>query len=224
MKRYLILVFILISVALGFVVFNVGVSPVHKSITTNDTIEVPFKSVAIAAFYFVPKDREDRISPQWKQDIESGLKQLQEFHTVQFSGQSNIVYSIYKEPVIGVLDGLDYDTENTARGNPSALRRVAIELENRFPLQDNELRVIIYEGVGASSSENVAFLSSTFLFQDSYKNSYGPTFLAHEFYHTLGIHNNYDNITGIASSNDIMGLGRFRQLKHTYLEYEIHEQ
>lgn len=230
MKKYILLVFILIAGAVSFVFFTVGVSTIHTTQETSEPVNhihpegehhISLEQVPIRAFYFVPKDRTERIVPFWRDDIESALIKLQSFHALQFNNRSDISFTIHTEPVIGNREGIEYDTVDTSRGNPAALRSIALELEQRFPLEDErEIRVIVYEGVGASSSEYVAFLSHTFLSRAPYKQTYGPTFLAHEVYHMFGVHDHYDNVTGIAASNDIMGLGRFRNLEHTYIEYE----
>ena len=77
--------------------------------------------------------------------------------------------------------------------------------------------VIIYEGIGASGSENVALLSRIFL-TDSQYSATAATLLAHEFYHTLGLPDAYDIITAVPFSQDIMGLGRFKPIEKTYLD------
>ena len=99
--------------------------------------------------------------------------------------------------------------------------------------------VILYEGVGASAmllldtvpkdlpkshvvaiddSSAPAFLISDYFFTgDSYKD-YGTTFFAHEFGHIIGLVDAYTGDTGFSTSEDIMGMGRFKPLNATYLD------
>ena len=76
--------------------------------------------------------------------------------------------------------------------------------------------MVMYEGVGASGGGDIALVSRVFLSDPAYQ-TYGNTFWVHEFYHTLGLLDGYDIETGISTTEDIMGLGRFQTLSHTYL-------
>ena len=191
----------------------------------------PIGEIAISAFYFVPKNKQNRLILSWRELLQKNLNKLAEFHNLQFQGRSRINYQIYPNPIIGQGDNLAYDTDVTQHGNPEALRRIAGELEERVFGPRGDLRrtdfiqhngrsyqvlVILYEGVGASGSDNVALLSRTFL-TDSEYSDFGPTFLAHEFYHTLGIPDGYELPTSIATNEDIMGIGRARLLEKTYI-------
>ena len=110
---------------------------------------------------------------------------------------------------------------------------------------------IMYEGVGASggiineSEEETAAgiaerlnLSESVIFVVDVKSSdgfflvnreivdgtHGPngqSVLAHEFYHTLGLPDEYSLENGVAESPDIMGLGRFKPVENTYLSREL---
>jgi len=75
---------------------------------------------------------------------------------------------------------------------------------------------ILYEGVGASGTDGVALLSRQFLSDPQYADQ-NNSFFAHEFYHTVGIPDAYGE-NSHAYSSDLMGLGRFLPLAHTYLD------
>lgn len=62
-------------------------------------------------------------------------------------------------------------------------------------------------------------LSRTFLADPHYR-AFGASLLAHEFYHTLGIPDEYEPDTEKPTSSDIMGLGRFRPIEKTYIQRE----
>src|SRR3989338_681841 len=91
----------------------------------------PLDSIEIAAFYFVPRDHTESQISNWATLLDNALEDLQKFHAVQFQGRSRIRFSIYPRPVIGLHEGIVYDTENTGRGNPEALRNIAFELHER---------------------------------------------------------------------------------------------
>lgn len=52
----------------------------------------------------------------------------------------------------------------------------------------------------------------------------GVTILAHEFYHTIGVPDGYDEESAVAETSDIMGLGRFKPLEKTYLKEDTLRQ
>lgn len=58
-------------------------------------------------------------------------------------------------------------------------------------------------------------LNQTFLAND--EDSVGTSLMAHEFYHTLGISDQYIAPKAVPTSQDIMGLGRLRPIEKTYL-------
>lgn len=228
MIKALVLVLILIAGALFFMYFWVGVPKIYKL----ESLEVPkphhyqnpqksLEEIKITAFYFVPKNKMSSAISGWREILDQNIKKLQAFHRLQFRGASILNYDIHPEIVVGFLDNISYDTVSTGHGNPEGLRRVAAELEarNLFLQTDNgyNVAIIMYEGVGASGSENVAFVSRTFLNDPRYKD-YGASILAHEFYHTLGFPDAYDPITATPLSQDIMGLGRERPIEKTYLD------
>ena len=153
------------------------------------------------------------------------------FHRVQLRGLSLLTFDIYPEIIVGEQENLTYDTDVTQDGNPAALRAISQELERRVFTPAGDLykddfarakpgayRVlyIIYEGVGASGSENAAILSRSFLNDPQYAYQ-GPTYFAHEFYHTLGLPDAYRIPQAIPSDDDIMGFGRERPLEQSYI-------
>lgn len=189
--------------------------------------------IAIAAFYFLPRNKAHLVINGWRELLEENFKKIQEFHSLQLRGQSSLKYEIYPEPVIGYESNQFYDTDITQHGNPEALRRVAAEIEKRVFNQHGDLfrsdfardkkvyrvLVIMYEGVGAAGSDNVAFVSRVF-FQDPQYRLVSTSIVAHEFYHTLGIPDRYDIENNIPTSSDIMGTGRSVPLERTYLNQE----
>lgn len=214
--------------------FWIGVPTIYEEDFVSGTphrLGDPNRSIShiqIRAFYFVPQDRQNDLLIQWPAVLEEHLKELQEFHALQFQNKSALAYRIYPEAVIGDEPGLFYDTEVTQHGNPEALRRIVAELERRFPeIRQGEgtsvekgvydVIVILYEGVGASGGDNAALLSRTFFSDPQYKDV-ASTLLTHEFYHTLGIPDGYEPETAIPTTFDIMGLGRSRSLLRAYFD------
>ncbi len=52
---------------------------------------------------------------------------------------------------------------------------------------------------------------------------HGASIVAHEFYHTLGVPDAYLAYNETPTSDDLMGLGRFREIERTYLGAEVLE-
>lgn len=256
MLRPFFALFALIFFVLGVLYTWAGVPQVYKEIYADAAhphhYEDParaLEAIEIAAFYFVPRNREVSQIPNWHTLLTNALEDLQKFHAVQFQGRSRVRFFIYPYPVIGRQDGMFYDTENTGRGNPQALRNIAFELHERAFSPEGDLFspdmfspamaegyrtaqdadgtypviLILYEGVGSSGSENVALISSTFLADLTYE-AFGPTLLTHEFYHTLGIPDGYDLLTATPFTSDIMGLGRLRPIEQAYLSGETRKK
>jgi len=235
MLKYFILVGLLILSSLTFIFFWVGVPTIHvETVEDNRQTQLyndsdqSISRINITAFYFVARDRNNQFSLDWQAPIENSLKELQLFHHQQTQGLSQLTYTIYPVPIIGDKNRIEYDTIDTNRGNPQGLRQVAQELIDKNLLPENndtnnvfQSVLIVYEGVGASASEHVAFLNNVYLSQDQYINSYGSSFLAHEFYHTIGVPDTYISEDDVPLSHDLMGMGRYRPLSLTYLSQEV---
>lgn len=102
-----------------------------------------------------------------------------------------------------------------------------------------KVMAILYEGVGSSAtlfrtgtksinedtyvvedSGPPAFLVSRYYLGEPGFKDYGTTIFAHEFGHTLGLADAYNLVTSQPFSEDIMGLGRFRPIQHSYLSQD----
>jgi len=192
--------------------------------------------IKVSVVYFVPKNKISFFNEELFNSARRSLEKLRAFHLIQFDSRSQLSFEIFPETVAGQSDSLDYDSEFTQHGNPHAISRVTEELESRFEFVRNirnnsglssaggrqvyQVLLIIYEGVGASGSENVALISRKFLTELQFTEN-GASVLAHEFYHTLGIPDAYDLDSGYAQSEDLMGRGRDRSLDRTYLDAVI---
>lgn len=198
--------------------FSAKASPHHF-----ERADIDIALVSVKALYFVPANKRDAIRADWSELLRKNLERLQEFHALQSAGRSVLRFEIDPNPIIGREASTFYDTDVTQHGNPEALRRISKELEEGgyFSGASGGYRVflILYEGVGASGSENVALVSSAFLALPEY-GAVATTILAHEFYHTLGIPDGYDLTTARAHSNDIMGEGRARPIEKTFISSE----
>ncbi|MDP3697518.1 MAG: hypothetical protein Q8R55_05900 [Candidatus Taylorbacteria bacterium] len=241
MFKYLIIVFAVISGALIWINFGVGVQAVYKEEIPkpsaphiyNDPGQ-PIENIEILALYFVPKNKTHQQIENWKEILEENLKKLQEFHDLQFRGRSRISYKILDKLVTGTKINLEYDTNVTQHGNPEGLRRISNELLYRLSSQGDlyqsglinkdssayKVILILYEGVGASGSEDVALVSRTF-FTDPQFSDIAATTLTHEFYHTLGLPDAYEIPSAVPTSLDIMGLGLSRPLERNYIAREF---
>lgn len=93
----------------------------------------------------------------------------------------------------------------------------AEEVTASLDLPESIIFVVDIENVDGFFLLNREFLSGV-------EGAYGETLLAHEFYHTLGIPDFYLAPKDVATSQDIMGEGRGRPLRQTYLERDILKQ
>lgn len=190
--------------------------------------------IRIKAIYFVPQDKRNEIYPQWQSALTNALSDLISFHENIFRGFSRVSFDIFPEPIVGRENSYFYDTDITERGNPAALKNVYREVGERaldsggdlfdehFVRSAEDEYVVyyfLYEGVGASGSENVALFSSAYLSDENYKAN-GASIFYHEFAHTLGIPDHYDE-EGNSTSLDIMGFGLQRPLAFNYLDEEV---
>lgn len=184
--------------------------------------------ISLKVFYFVPSNRQNEISDEWFSIASEDLKEMQNFHSSQFSNYSILTYKIYPQPIIGLEDNFLYDKNRTNGGNPHALTKITREIEARVldPAGDlyngdlaktkpgvYEVLAIFYEGVGASGTEGSLLLSRGYLTQEETK-EYRSSVFYHEFLHTLGV-------PDFSESDDIMGKGRLKPLGATYISDEI---
>lgn len=171
MIKYLFAVLVLISGAIGWMYFGIGVPQIYRESQPEvkkphlyDNPERGIDKIRVFGFYFVPKNKNDSIISDWRNLLESNLTKLKKFHSAQTRGLSEIEYLIYPEPVLGVEDNKFYDTQNTDRGNPQALLNTVEELEQRVFDKNGDLfreefassgdvaypvMFVMYEGVGA---------------------------------------------------------------------------
>lgn len=169
--KYLFAVLVLITGALGWMYFGIGVPEIYRELKPEvkkphlyDNPEREIDRIRVFSFYFVPKNKSSSVASDWHSILESNLSKAQIFHSLQFRGLSEIEYAIFPEPVLGLENNLFYDTAKTDRGNPQALLNVAEELQKRVFNKSGDLfreefasvengaypvMLIIYEGVGA---------------------------------------------------------------------------
>lgn len=248
MLRYIAGVLVLIGLVLVLLYFFVGVPRVYEEeIILSESLHLygdpdqSIEKIDVVAFYFVPNNKKVQIT-NWRQVLATHLDRLKVFHEAHFLGRSSLTYQIYPTPIDGYEDSSVYDTEVTQHGNPEALKRITAELQERvFNQKGDKYRgdivaeskdsyrvlFIMYEGVGATGSENVALLARVFLTGEEYQ-PFATTFLAHEFYHTLGVPDSYTRskkvfedgqttFVEIITSGDLMGRVRV-PIENTYLD------
>lgn len=194
--------------------------------------------ISLKIIYFIPKDRSASINQSWKELIEPAVKDLQSFHKIQFDNRSVINYEIFPDPVIGLLEAIDYDTQDTNRGNPYALSAITDELQNRFfdpagdfykgnfaktESEDFSVIYIIYQGVGASGIQGSALLSLSYFINAEFS-GYKESLFYHEFAHTLGMPDRFDEESHIYTSFDILGNGKIRPLANAYIDFETKKE
>lgn len=179
---------------------------------------------SLQVFYFVPNNKKDKIFEDWFPSIEQAIREVSDFHRRQFSGFSVLSFEIYPQPVIGqkdnfFYDGIFEDGQKTNYGNPGALFKVVQEIKNRnlaAEQKPGEYRVlaIVYEGVGASGSQEQSLLvARAYLTQEKLKD-FGPSIFEHELMHAFGVPDFYE-------AEDIMGKGRYKPLRSTYISDDI---
>lgn len=171
MAKQVLAVIALIFASLAAIYFFVGTSKIYVEELSEErnphiygNSERSISKIKIFAVYFAAKNKTEFIKESWGHPIQDALINLQKFHFLQFAGLSKINYAIYPRPVIGLKESIEYDTETTDGGNPSALLRIAEELENRIFNSNGDLFLkefieherneypvlaVIYEGVGA---------------------------------------------------------------------------
>jgi hypothetical protein len=182
-------------------------------------------SVNIEVVYFIPKNMQDRVWPDWKTEAEKALQQMQAFHQLQFNGASKITYNIKPDPIIGEQDNYYYDGSDTHGGNLHAWGSVKGELERRLGASTGSdshainARLVLYEGVGAMGGKDFILVSSGYL-RSKYMAPVASSVIYHELGHVLGLEDKYDSSTGTPFGEDIMGSGREHPIEETYISNE----
>ncbi|MBM2818224.1 MAG: hypothetical protein HW401_814 [Parcubacteria group bacterium] len=253
MKKILTTFFFLIIslVGLTFYVGVSGVEPVASLAVSKAHLygnpDVPIENISLLVLYFVPKDRIGLAVKDWKEFIEPRLKELQEFHNLQMAGKSKISYELYPEIIAGEKKGKEYEINILNHSSPEAIIPVTEEISRRVLKTEGDLYLhslhreseasgarqvylIVFEGEGGAGNGNFSLISRDYLAEDGYK-LFGTTFLAHEFYHTLGLPDNYQQSfyvygdsqkipISILTAEDIMGRVRV-PIKNSYIDREI---
>ena len=193
------------------------------------------ENVRVFAFYAVPSDRAEAIYPGWRDLLFEALQRLSRFHEIQFVGKSHIQYDVFPEPIILDDEGGAYDAASPLDEHHVGLRRAFEEFERELtdPAGNDKVRkflgtsrdqyrtlVFLYEGAGAYGKEGLAAISRRAL-TDSRYSAFGDSWLYHQFAHALGLPDQQDSTTGLATSDDIMGLGRHRPLDLNYIAPEL---
>jgi hypothetical protein len=227
MIRYIIGTLLGIAGIVASLYFFVGVPRVYDDTYQGtrtphiyDDPDQAIERIHITALYFVPTDRVLAQRTNWRTILEEKLTELADFHTRQFAYTSSISFEILPEPVYGLQESGAYGTDAIHFGNPSEMKRIITELRPTMQKvggapEAYEVIVVMYEGIGAASTENISLISRQFLTELPYA-EFGTTYLAHEFYHSLRVpegyaeayvsfENNQKNRIEVLSSSDVMG-------------------
>lgn len=247
--RNIVITFIFLVVSLLSLTFFVGneknasmpqlarITP-HMFNNKNDSIQ----NINLTVFYFIPKDAVVRKDIDWKGNIETHIQELINFHNVQFHNTSKISYTFYPEIIIGNKTTKEYEGFFEG-GENDALLPIKDEIVSRAvdtkgqsyyesmtkgkAKDTRNSYMVIFEGKGAAGNDDFALVSHAYLVNNQYKES-GSTFLAHEFYHTLGLLDNYESSVyvfkdgqqrpiSLVTNKDIMGQVNV-PLSYTYID------
>lgn len=204
---------------------------------------ISIATINLDVFYFVPSDKMPYDFDALKRALDAELPHLIAFHEGQLLQSSRIIYRIFPRPIIADEPQFFYDTDITRHGNPEGLRKIREEIMKKvyapngdysnpaFSVGASEYAfhsmLVIYEGIGASGADMIALVGRTFITDDAYQD-FAPTFIAHEFYHALGVPDHYivtaktfpDGAsipTEILTEEDIMGRVRI-PIERAYIE------
>lgn len=245
--RNIIFVSLFLISSLIILWFFVGVSSVNpKPLFTQQPPHLygdekkSLEKIHITIFYFIPKDIATKKYDTWKEVTEENIKKVIEFHNLQFNNLSKIDYEFFSSPIIGEKTVKEYEQLFTYDDH-DALVPVKEEIERRALVSTGDLYVqqeiksdttvrnvylVIFEGKGAAGNDDFCLISRSYLTDPLYKEN-GATFLAHEFYHTLGLLDNYQTSNyvykdtqqttiSILTQKDIMGQVNI-PLSYTYI-------
>lgn len=234
--RNILLISLFLLISLISLASFIGVDKVNKKPATNTPVphfyeneKLSIKKIKINVIYFVPKDIKINEEINWKNITENHLKNLIDFHSIQFKNTSKISYEFVQKIITGDKTLKEYESLFEYDDN-EALTPVKEEITKRLLSPDGDLYaeskivsdknahnvyLIVFEGKGAAGNNDFFLVSRSYLTDNVYKDT-GSTFLAHEFYHTLGIPDKYKTSTyvykdgqqttvSLVTDKDIMG-------------------
>lgn len=248
--RNLVILFSFLACALIGLTLFVGVTKVNPKPLLQATQphlygnkNISIEKINITVFYFVPKDATTTERSDWKEVTEQHLKRLIAFHTLMFENTSKINYTFFPEIIIGNKATKEYETVFKTEDN-DALIPVKEEITQKVlspggnlyaslaKTKDTTSRnvyLVVFEGKGAAGNDTFALVSRSYLTDKAYEET-SSTFLAHEFYHTLGLLDNYktsriiykenqETTISLLNKKDIMGQVNIA-LPYTYIDTE----
>lgn len=238
MRTHVLAIIGFIGAALVFLIMFVGltdVAPLAVTLPPRPHLYANWaESIAdiqVTAVYFAPRDITPVLDGTWQDLLEQELSRLQEFHTVQFRGFSRITYAVHPSPIVGREAHAAYDIDILHHNDQQVLRPIAEEVSVLLGLELNvgppyNVLLVLYEGAGAGGSNHMSLISRNFFERPDTREVAG-TFLAHEFYHALGVPDGYRIVpkvfpdgsevdTELLQTWDIMGRVRI-PLEETYL-------
>ena len=115
-------------------------------------------------------------------------------------------------PVLGII----YEGFGAVGG---VIEESNLESEREFAKLKDLPESVVFK-VAVESADGFFLVSRSYLFEEEYKFS-GLSFLYHEFAHTFGVQDYYDQKTGLAFSNDIMGVGLQRPFESNFISSVI---
>ena len=236
MRKYLFGVLLSIFGVLAAIYFFVGVPKVYETnplpSSTPHVYGDParsLESVHVVAWYVVPQDNRESQITNWKEVVKENLEKLRAFHENQFQGRSHMTYEISPEPIISSKERIG-EGAAVFKALRQELQELGLALANDA-LHEYRVFLVLYEGdeKATGSEKDFALISRVLLTDESFR-PFHATFLAHEFYHALGVPDRYgeaqkvfpdgqQTIVGILSSGDVMGRVRV-PIEQTYLERE----
>lgn len=108
---------------------------------------------------------------------------------------------------VGASGGMIFESESESAG----------EIANKLGLSESVVFPIKIRAVDGFFLLNREFLTGRY-------GTFGASLLAHEFYHTIGLPDQYDTPNGNPFSSDLMGSGRFLPIEKTYLGRDLLRQ